>query len=68
MKFGLIILMSVIAAGCGPLMTTQQPVVQDTFFTPVIQSDVSSSGYTPSVTTPATTPKKTSRIYTPVLR
>jgi len=68
MKFGLIILMSVITAGCGAL-TAQQPVVQDTFFTPVIQSDVSSSGYTPSVTTPAPAPKKsTSRIYTPVLR
>ncbi len=67
MKFGLIILFSFITMGCS-VLGQQQPVVKDTFFTPVIQSDVSSSGYTPSVTTPATTPKKTSRIYTPVLR
>lgn len=65
MKFGVVVLFSLISAGCSLL--GQQPVVQESYFVPVIRSDVSSSGYTPSVT-PATQQKTTPRIYTPVLR
>jgi len=65
MKLGVVILFSLISAGCSLL--GQQPVVQESYFVPVIRSDVSSSGYTPSVI-PAAQQKTTPRIYTPVLR
>ena len=65
MKLGVVILLSSVVAGCS--FFGQQPVIQESFFAPVIRSDVSTSGYTPTVT-PMTQRKETPRIYTPVLR
>lgn len=67
MKLVVLVLLSFIAVGCA--MEQQSSVVQESFFVPVIRSDVSSSGYTPSIT-PAAQPKAEEgpRIYTPVLR
>lgn len=67
MKFGIIIFLGLLTAGCSLF---QQPVIQESYFVPVIRSDVSSSGYTPSIT-PMAAPrsqKERPRIYTPVLR
>ena len=67
MKLGIVIFLSLISAGCSLF---QQPVIQESYFVPVIRSDVSSSGYTPTVT-PMSSPKSNKerpRIYTPVLR
>ncbi len=67
MKLGIIIFLGLMTAGCSLF---QQPVIQESYFVPVIRSDVSSSGYTPSIT-PMTAPrsqKERPRIYTPVLR
>jgi hypothetical protein len=65
MKLGAVVFLSLITVGCA--FSEQPVVVQESFFVPVIRSDVSSSGYTPTVT-PATPTKTTPRIYTPVLR
>lgn len=67
MKLGVVVFLSLIAAGCGSL-EQKSTAVQESYFVPVIRSDVSSSGYTPSVT-PIIQPQTTTpRIYTPVLR
>lgn len=65
MKLGVVVFLSLISVGCG--LIGQPPVPQESYFVPVIRSDVSSSGYTPSVT-PNLQKKETPRIYTPVLR
>ncbi|BDX02113.1 hypothetical protein MACH16_08610 [Marinomonas pontica] len=64
MKLGVIVFLGLISTGCSLI---QQPVIQESYFVPVIRSDVSSSGYTPTVA-PMTQRKETPRIYTPVLR
>ncbi|NVK75985.1 hypothetical protein C0J08_05275 [Marinomonas sp. CT5] len=67
MKLGVVVFLGLISTGCSLF---QQPVVQESYFVPVIRSDNSSSGYTPSVT-PMVSPrpqKERPRIYTPVLR
>lgn len=66
MKFGVVIILSLLASGCS-LFYGQQPVMQESYMVPVIRSDVSSSGYTPSVT-PMITTQESPRIYTPVIR
>ena len=66
MKLGAVVCLSLITTGCALL--GPDVVVQDSFFVPVIRSDVSSSGYTPSVATMTQPQKETPRIYTPVLR
>ncbi|MDB4837778.1 hypothetical protein OAH87_04850 [Marinomonas sp.] len=66
MKFGVVMLFGFMSVGCA--VEQQSTVVQESFFVPVIRSDYSSSGYTPSIT-PASQPQEESpRIYTPVLR
>ncbi|MBU1294528.1 hypothetical protein B6N13_11710 [Marinomonas sp. UCMA 3892] len=67
MKLGVVVFLGLISSGCSLF---QQPVIQESYFVPVIRSDVSSSGYTPTVT-PMSAPKSNRerpRIYTPVLR
>jgi len=67
MKLGVIVFLGLLGTGCSLF---EQPVVQESYFVPVIRSDVSTSGYTPTVT-PMSTPKSQKerpRIYTPVLR
>ncbi|BFM51025.1 hypothetical protein THO17_31880 [Marinomonas sp. THO17] len=65
MKRSAVILLSFITAGCGVL---RPPVVQESYFVPVIRSDVSTSGYTPTVTPMIQKKEDPRRIYTPVLR
>jgi hypothetical protein len=65
MKLSAVIFLSLVTTGCA--LSEPAVVVQESFFVPVIRSDVSSSGYTPSVT-PMMQTKSTPRIYTPVLR
>lgn len=65
MKLGVVVFLGLLTAGCA--LTEQPVVVQESFFVPVIRSDVSSAGYTPTVT-PTIPTKTTPRIYTPVLR
>ncbi|MCV2403820.1 hypothetical protein OFY17_13185 [Marinomonas sp. C2222] len=66
MKVVVLILLGFITIGCT--IEQQSTVVQESFFVPVIRSDASSSGYTPSIT-PTTQPQEEGpRIYTPVLR
>ncbi|NLQ18219.1 hypothetical protein HGG82_11375 [Marinomonas sp. M1K-6] len=68
MKLGIVLILSALSAGCGLLGAP--PVIQESYFVPVIRSDSSSSGYIPSVT-PMSAPrtqKERPRIYTPVLR
>ncbi|MBD5772262.1 hypothetical protein [Marinomonas colpomeniae] len=67
MKLGVIVFLSFIAAGCNSFGQSQS-VAQESYFVPVIRSDVSSSGYTPTVTPIVKQTKETPRIYTPVLR
>jgi|TARA_R110002167_G_scaffold123944_2_gene303088 hypothetical protein len=67
MKLGVVVFLGLISASCSLF---QQPVIQESYFVPVIRSDNPSSGYTPSVT-PMSSPKSNKerpRIYTPVLR
>ncbi|WP_392386520.1 hypothetical protein [Marinomonas primoryensis] len=64
MKLGVVVFLGLISASCSLF---QQPVIQESYFVPVIRSDNSSSGYTPTVT-PMTQRKANPRIYTPVLR
>ncbi|TYL47228.1 hypothetical protein [Marinomonas sp. IMCC 4694] len=66
MKLGIMIFLGLSCAGCSLF---QQPIIQESYFVPVIRSDVSNSGYTPFVT-PTTPPKVTKerpRFYTPAL-
>jgi len=65
MKLGVVVFLGLISAGCSLF---QQPIVQESYFVPVIRSDNSSAGYTPSVTPMSSQRKDNPRIYTPVLR
>lgn len=65
MKLGVVFIFGFILAGCS--MFTEQQLVEERYFVPVIRSDVSASDYTPIVT-PTTLQKETRRIYTPVIR
>ena len=47
MKLGVVVFLGLLSSGCSLF---QQPVVQESYFVPVIRSDVSTSGYVPSVT------------------
>ena len=67
MKLGAVVFLSLILAGCISLGGQPKPTVKESYYTPVIQSDVSSSGYIPTVT-PVVRVKTAPRIYTPVLR
>jgi hypothetical protein len=67
MKLGVVVFLGLISTGCSLF---EPPVIQESYFVPVIRSDVSSSGYTPTVT-PMSSPqsnRERPRIYTPVLR
>ncbi|MEL0636022.1 MULTISPECIES: hypothetical protein [Marinomonas] len=46
MKLSVIILLGMSLSACS---LWQEPISQETYFVPVIRSDVSNSGYTPSV-------------------
>ncbi|RBP81879.1 hypothetical protein DFP80_109179 [Marinomonas rhizomae] len=65
MKLGVVVFLGLISAGCSLF---QQPVIQESYFVPVIRSDNSSSGYTPTVTPMSQQRREQPRIYTPVLR
>jgi hypothetical protein len=67
MKLGVVVFLGLISTGCSLF---EPPVIHESYFVPVIRSDVSSSGYTPTVT-PMSSPqsnRERPRIYTPVLR
>ncbi|MBJ7538388.1 hypothetical protein [Marinomonas transparens] len=68
MKFAVVFLLGLISTGCS-LFLPPPPMVQESYFVPVIRSDSSSAGYTPTVT-PMQQRKEppAPRIYTPVLR
>jgi len=67
MKLGVVVFLGLLGSGCSLF---QQPVVQESYFVPVIRSDVSTSGYVPSVTpvVPPKSNKERPRLYTPILR
>ncbi|WP_347982960.1 hypothetical protein [Marinomonas sp. 5E14-1] len=65
MKLGVVVFLGLLNVGCA--LIDKPVVVQESFFVPVIRSDVSSAGYTPTVI-PTVPTKTTPRIYTPVLR
>ncbi|GAB3488653.1 hypothetical protein [Marinomonas epiphytica] len=68
MKLGSTLFLVLMLSGCS--LFTEKTVVQESYFVPVIRSDISSAGYIPSVT-PNVNPgrsKERPRIYTPVLR
>ncbi|MGR0279981.1 hypothetical protein ACUM5Y_13175 [Marinomonas dokdonensis] len=64
MKLSVVFLMSCILAGCSAF--TEQQIVQEHYFVPVIRSDVAPAGYTPAVT-PTITHKESRLIYTPAI-
>lgn len=66
MKFTVVIVFGLLASGCSLFNT--QPVVEQSYYVPVIRSDASGAGYTPSVTPVVRQPRSSPRIYTPVLR
>ncbi|MCB5161639.1 hypothetical protein [Marinomonas algarum] len=65
MKLGVSIFLGLLLTGCSLFY---EPVIQESYFLPVIQSDVTTSGYRPSVTPVAPTIRRLDRptIYTPL--
>ncbi|SBS27758.1 hypothetical protein MSP8887_00722 [Marinomonas spartinae] len=66
MKFSMVILLGLLGSGCSWLIP--QPVVEQSYYVPVIRSDDSVNGYTPSITPVVRQPSSSPQIYTPVLR
>ncbi|MBR7887355.1 hypothetical protein J9B83_00265 [Marinomonas sp. A79] len=67
MKLGVGVFLGLLLTGCSLF---SEPVIQESYFLPVIQSDVTTGGYTPSVTPVAPQIRRVDRptIYTPLPR